>query len=221
MARTVRVWDLPTRLFHWLLTLAIMGLVITAQLGGFAMEWHFRFGYAVLSLLLFRLVWGFVGGHWSRFSSFVSSPTVLLHYIKGSNRFKESLGHNPLGALSVVAMLLFLALQVASGLFSDDEISAYGPLGKFVSSNIVASATYYHTQIGKLVLLALIALHLLAIGFYYFGKKTNLILPMVTGEKKSNIEAKFSRDDRVSRTAALMIFLLCSALVASLVKIAG
>ena len=221
MARTVRVWDLPTRLFHWLLTLAIVGLIMTAQLGGFAMDWHFRLGYTVLSLLLFRLVWGFMGGHWSRFSSFLSSPTVLLRYIKGADRSKQSLGHNPLGGLSVIAMLLFLALQVASGLFSDDEISAYGPLGKFVSSNIVASATYYHTQIGKLVLLALIALHLLAIGFYYFGKKTNLVSPMVTGDKKSDIETNFSRDDLVSRAVALMIFLLCSALVGLLIKLAG
>ena len=221
MANNVRVWDLPTRLFHWLLTLAIVGLVMTAQLGGFAMDWHFRLGYTVLSLLLFRLVWGFMGGHWSRFSSFLSSPTVLLRYIKGSDQSKQSLGHNPLGALSVIAILLFLALQVASGLFSDDEISAYGPLGKFVSSNIVASATYYHTQIGKLVLLALIGLHLLAIGFYFFREKKNLVLPMVTGDKKSDVEAKPSRDDRASRAMALMIFLLCSALVASLVKLAG
>jgi cytochrome b len=221
MASTVRVWDLPTRLFHWLLTLAIVGLVVTAQLGGFAMDWHFRLGYTVLSLLLFRLVWGFVGGHWSRFSSFLSSPVVLLRFIKGESQSKQSLGHNPLGALSVVALLLFLALQVASGLFSDDEISAYGPLGKFVSSDIVASATYYHTQIGKLVLLALIALHLLAIGFYFFRKKTNLVLPMVSGNKESDIEVKPSRDDRVSRASAFMIFLLCSALVTLLVKLAG
>ncbi|MBP7491261.1 MAG: cytochrome b/b6 domain-containing protein [Rhodoferax sp.] len=221
MASTVRVWDLPTRLFHWLLTLAIVGLVVTAQLGGFAMDWHFRLGYTVLSLLLFRLVWGFVGGHWSRFSSFLSSPAVLLRYIKGAGQSKQSLGHNPLGALSVVAMLMFLALQVASGLFSDDEISAYGPLGKFVSSNIVASATYYHTQIGKLVLLALIALHLLAIGFYFFRKKTNLVVPMVFGNKESDSEVKSSRDDRVSRAIAFMIFLLCSALVALIVKLAG
>lgn len=221
MASTVRVWDLPTRLFHWLLTLAIVGLVITAQLGGLAMDWHFRLGYTVLSLLLFRLIWGFVGGHWSRFSSFLFSPAVLVRYIKGASQSKPSLGHNPLGAISVIAMLLFLALQVTSGLFSDDEISAYGPLGKFVSNDIVANATYYHTQIGKFVLLALIALHLVAIGFYFFRKKTNLVLPMVFGNKESVVETKSSRDDRVSRSIALLIFLLCSALVAILIQLAG
>ena len=221
MKSIVRVWDLPTRLFHWLLASAIVGLVITAQYGGSAMDWHFRLGYTVLSLLLFRLAWGLVGGHWSRFSSFLHSPASIIRYIKGTGASELSLGHNPLGALSVVAMLLFLMLQVASGLFSDDEISAYGPLGKFVSNSIVSSATYYHTHVGKFVLLALILIHLLAIGFYFFRKKTNLITPMVSGDKVTNVSGTPSRDDRVSRVLALTIFVLCGLGVALLVKFAS
>lgn len=220
MVSTIRVWDLPTRLFHWLLTLAILGLVTTSQVGGLAMEWHFRLGYTVLSLLLFRVVWGLVGGHWSRFSSFLYSPITLVRYIKGANDPELSLGHNPMGALSVFAMLVFLTLQVASGLFSDDEISAYGPLGKFVSSNVVASATYYHTHIGKFCLLALILTHVMAISVYLLKKKTNLIAPMVFGDKSSDVEAKSSRDDGVSRSIALVIFVICSSVVAFLVKLA-
>ena len=92
----VRVWDLPTRLFHWALVVCIVGLVTTAQIGGNAMEWHFRFGYSVLTLLLFRLVWGFVGGHWSRFSSFLYSPASLLRYIRGQEDGVQPLGHSPL-----------------------------------------------------------------------------------------------------------------------------
>ena len=221
MTSTVRVWDLPTRLFHWLLASAMVGLVITAQYGGSAMDWHFRLGYTVLSLLLFRLVWGLVGGHWSRFSTFLHSPASIIRYLKGTGASELSLGHNPLGALSVMAMLLFLMLQVISGLFSDDEISAYGPLGKFVSNSMVSSATYYHTHVGKFVLLALVLIHILAIGFYFFRKKTNLITPMVSGDKETYVIATPSRDDRFSRTMAMTIFLLCASAVALLVKFAS
>ena len=83
MTHTVRIWDLPTRLFHWLLALCVIGLVITANVGGNAMVWHFRLGYAVATLLLFRVVWGLVGGHWSRFSSFLYAPASIVRYLKG------------------------------------------------------------------------------------------------------------------------------------------
>ncbi len=120
------------------------------------------------------------------------------------------------------AMLLFLSLQVASGLFSDDEISAYGPFGKFVSSDIVSGATYYHTHIGKFAILALIITHLLAIAFYFFVKKNNLITPMMTGDQGGDgVELVSSQDDRGTRTVALVVFLFCSALVGSIVKLAG
>ena len=221
MASTVRVWDLPTRLFHWLLASAIVGLFMTAQIGGLAMEWHFRFGYLTLSLILFRLVWGLIGGHWSRFSSFLCSPMELVHYIKGKHRPEHTLGHNPLGGFSVVLMLFFLLLQVASGMFSDDEISAYGPLGKFVSNGIVSKATYYHTQVGKFVLLSLIAIHLFAIGFYFFVKRTDLVTPMVSGDKESFFGAKFSRDDLGSRFGALVVFLVGGSLVLTLLMLAN
>jgi cytochrome b len=219
MSGTIRVWDLPTRLFHWLLASAVIGLVVTAQVGGTAMDWHFRLGYTVLSLLLFRIIWGMVGGHWSRFSSFAYSPGTLWRYINGRGRPEHNVGHNPLGALSVFGILFFLFLQVAAGLFSDDEISAYGPLGKFVSSETVSLATFFHTNVGKFVLLALIVLHVLAIAYYQLKKKTNLIRPMVLGDKPCEVLLPTSRDDARTRGMALAIFGVCASLVAALVKL--
>jgi cytochrome b len=114
----VRVWDLPTRLFHWILVATIAGSFVSAKIGGNAMVWHFRFGYVVATLLIFRLVWGFVGGHWSRFASFIYGPASVLRYVRGqplgSDHFH--VGHNPLGSASVFAMLAMLAIQVATGL---------------------------------------------------------------------------------------------------------
>ncbi len=102
---TIRIWDLPTRLFHWLLAASVVALVVTAKVGGNAMVWHFRLGYVVLALLAFRLVWGLVGGRWSRFASFVPTPGRLWRYLRGSSAEADSAGHSPLGALSVLALL--------------------------------------------------------------------------------------------------------------------
>lgn len=209
----VRVWDAPTRLFHWALALCVIGLLVTSQVGGSAMVWHFRFGYGVLTLLLFRVVWGLLGGYWSRFSTFVVGPKAIWHYLRGSEQAHDGVGHNPLGALSVLAMLLFFALQVASGLMSDDEIAAAGPLTRFVSSTWVGNATYYHKDIGKFILLGLVALHLAAIAFYYFRKHDNLVKPMVTGDKSLPFPAQSARDAWPERLRAALIFLACAAAV--------
>lgn len=221
MSTTVRVWDLPTRVFHWVLVASIVGSVSTAQIGGGAMAWHFRCGYTVLTLLLFRIIWGVVGGRWSRFASFVYSPATVYRYLKGRGQPEHSIGHNPLGAVSVLALLGFLLLQVATGLISDDEIATAGPLVKYVSSAIVGSATFYHKDVGKLILLGLIVLHISAILFYLFGKGENLVRPMIQGDKATFIATEGSRDDLRSRTLAAVVFLGCAALVAWLVRQAG
>lgn len=216
MTRSVRIWDAPTRLFHWALVLCVIGLVTTAQIGGAAMQWHFRLGYSVLCLLLFRLIWGFVGGYWSRFGSFLFGPRQVLDYLNGRGDASAGVGHNPMGALSVFAMLVFLLFQVSSGLMSDDEIAANGPLARFVSSTWVANATYYHKAIGKFVLLGLVLTHLLAIGFYYFKKQENLVKAMLTGDKELAIAAQESNDDTSRRAVALAIFSGVVALVGAL-----
>ena len=214
----VRVWDLPTRLFHWALVVCIVGLVTTAQIGGNAMEWHFRFGYSVLTLLLFRLVWGFAGGHWSRFSSFLYSPASLLRYIRGQEDGVQPLGHSPLGALSVFAILALLLLQVGTGLFSDDEIAAVGPLSKLASGAVVSQLTHYHKDIGKVIVLILVLLHIGAIAFYRIKRKKDLIRPMLVGDVSSLTPQPASRDDAGSRALAAVILLGSAGAVAALLK---
>src|SRR2546429_4763343 len=131
--KQVRVWDLPTRIFHWVLALCVISSIVTGLGGGNALAWHFRLGYVVFALLAFRLLWGLVGGHWSRFANFIYAPTTLVRYLRGERRAGEhvDVGHTPLGAFSVFALLALLAAQVATGLFADDEIASTGPLNKF------------------------------------------------------------------------------------------
>jgi cytochrome b len=219
--QTIRVWDLPTRLFHWLLATAVVGLVITANIGGNWMNWHLRLGYAVLALLLFRLVWGFVGGHWSRFGSFLYAPSTLLAYLRGRARPEHRVGHTPLGALSVFALLIILSAQVTTGLMSDDEIAFFGPLVRFVSGDTVALATSYHKNVGKFIVIALVVLHVVAILFYKWVKKDNLVRPMVMGDKQlaRTLVVQPARDSAGSRVFALLVLALCGGAVAWLVQL--
>ncbi len=212
----VRVWDLPTRVFHWGPVLCFAGLVATGQLGGEAMVWLFRFGYTALTLLLFRLVWGVSGGVWSRFSTFVTGPSHILRYLRGEGGARDSVGHNPLGALSVLALLAFALLQVAAGLFSGDEIATAGPLAKMVSGSLVSFATFYHTKVGKIILILLVVLHVAAIVFYRVKREKNLVRPMLSGDKELAEPFASSRDDAGSRAKALLIFGICAGCVAAL-----
>ena len=216
----VRVWDLPTRVFHWALVLCIVGLVITGNVGGNAMIWHFRMGLTVLTLLLFRLVWGLVGGRWSRFAAFIYSPRSIINFLQGKGKPEHSVGHTPMGAGSVFALLAVLLAQVGSGLISDDEIAFAGPLTRFVSSATSNLATNYHKNIGKWIILALVVLHIAAIMFYLW-RKQNLITPMLHGDKQLAVALPASRDDAASRTAALVIFGICVAFVAWVASLAA
>jgi cytochrome b len=219
--RTTRVWDLPTRIFHWALLVCIVGLFITVNLGGGWMPWHFRLGYAVFTLLLFRIVWGLVGGRWSRFASFIYAPSTVVAYFKGRGKPEHSVGHNPMGAGSVFALLGFLALQVASGLFSDDDVAFQGPLAKFISNARISTLTWYHKEVGSKVLVALIVLHIAAIVFYLYKKKENLIRPMIDGDKQLAMPVQPSRDDAASRAVAAVVLAGCAAAVWWVVKLGG
>lgn len=210
-----RVWDLPTRLFHWSLLVCVVGLVISGNVGGNWMVWHFRLGYAVLTLLLFRIVWGLIGGRWSRFSSFIYAPSSIVAYIKGRGKPEHSVGHNPLGAGSVFALLGFLLFQVLTGLVSDDEISNQGPLNKFVTGARASLATWYHKEVGNKILIALVVLHIAAIAFYTIKKKEQLIGPMLHGYKllPASVPAAASRDDAASRSVAALVLAVCAGVV--------
>lgn len=210
---TIRVWDLPTRLFHWALAACVITLVITGNLGGNWMVWHGRAGYAVLSLLLFRMVWGLIGGHWSRFSNFLYGPSAVLAYLRGRSPTAHRVGHNPLGMLSVFALITVLLLQVGTGLFADDEIAFTGPLTSLVSGDAVSQATRYHKSVGKLLLMALVAVHILAIVFYRWVKKDNLITPMVLGDKQVDSPVPHAEDSAGSRVLALAVWAACAGVV--------
>lgn len=209
----VRIWDLPTRLFHWLLVLAVVGLIITGNLGGNWMVWHARLGLTVLGLLVFRLVWGVAGGQWSRFASFSYSPRKLMHYLRGRAPANAEVGHSPLGALSVWAMLAVLTVQVGTGLVTDDEIAFTGPLARFVETSTALAATAWHKGPGKLVLLALIGLHVGAIVVYHLRGK-RLVPPMLHGDKLLPPGTPGSRDDARQRVLALVLALASGALAA-------
>ena len=204
----VRIWDLPTRVFHWLLVVCVLGLVVSGQIGGSAMQWHFRLGYGVLALLLFRLLWGFVGGRWSRFVVFVRSPGVVLRYLRGQGTPDMEVGHNPLGALSVLGLLAVGLVQVCTGLFSDDEIFNSGPLAHWVSADWVSLATRVHTEVNKVVLIALVLLHVAAIVYYRVAKRRDLVRPMVTGDKELASALEPARDTSASRLFALCLFVV-------------
>ena len=216
MTHRVRVWDLPTRVFHWVLAAAVLALVATAYAG--AMQWHARLGYTVFALLLFRLVWGFVGGRWSRFSSFVYAPRSVAAYLGGRAHPDHLVGHNPLGAGSVFAMLLALAAQVATGLVSDDEIGFVGPLNRFVSSGFGLDATWYHRQVGQWLVIGLVLLHVVAI-VYYLRKRQNLVRPMIVGDKEVAAPAASARDDGAMRTLGLVVIAICAAIVTWVVRL--
>jgi cytochrome b len=219
--RPVRVWDLPTRLFHWSLAACVIGSVISAKVGGNAMEWHFRSGYAVLALLAFRVLWGLVGGHWSRFAHFIYSPATVLRYLRGQSGADEHLevGHSPTGALSVFALLAILALQAGTGLFADDEISNTGPLIKFVSGATSSLATTWHKTFGQWLIITLVLLHVAAVVFYFVKKQQNLVRPMLTGDKPLPSGVPASVDSAVSRGLAAALLAACAAGVAWLVSL--
>lgn len=218
----VRVWDLPTRVFHWLLALCVVASVVSAKIGGNAMAWHFRIGYVVFTLLAFRLLWGVVGGRWSRFSSFVYAPAATLRYLRGASRVDEyhEVGHSPLGALSVFGLLSVLAAQVGTGLFADDEISNTGPLIKFVSGATSAALTTWHKAYGQWLVIGLALVHVAAVLIYLWRRK-NLVRPMWTGDKLLPAQVPGSLDHPRSRALAFGLTAACAVLVAWLVSLGG
>ena len=178
----VLVWDLPTRLFHWALVAAIVTSLLSEEFG--KMDIHVISGHVVLALVLFRICWGFVGGRHARFADFVKGPAAVKAYAKGllSGNPDHYRGHNPMGALSVIAILAVVALQATTGLFASDDILTEGPLAKLVSGSTSGLMTEIH-EIGSTLLYILIGLHLAAIAFYTF-KGEKLIMAMVGGRKE-------------------------------------
>lgn len=207
--RKVKVWDVPTRLFHWSLVVGILVSYLTFEFD--YMDIHVISGACVLALVIFRLVWGVIGSSTAQFHRFVSSPKAVLNYIRQPEDFKQKPGHSPLAALSVLALLLSLSVQAITGLFVDDEIYITGPLVKFASTETVEWAAFIHAYNSD-VLLALIVVHLVAVFFYLLVKKDNLIGPMVTGWKK--ISVHIDMDAVVFKSSILFVIVaLCAAFI--------
>jgi len=213
------VWDLPLRLFHWLLAILITVSWISVTSGGNAMQIHVLSGYTVLTLLLFRILWGFFGGTHARFSAFVRSPRAAIRYLRAlrGDGSPPHLGHNPAGAWSVLAMLTVLLVQVGTGLFSNDDIATEGPLAKLISKAVSDRITGIH-HLNVKILYALIGLHLSAVAFYFFHRRENLVKPMFTGFKDASAGAGGETAPARGRTwVAALLLAACAAAVYVLV----
>jgi cytochrome b len=182
----IRVWDLPTRIFHWLLAILVVFSFTTGKIAGNWLEWHMKSGYAILTLVLFRLAWGVAGSETSRFASFVRGPGAFLRYAGdiAAKRRRPIIGHNPMGGWMVLLMLALLLVQASSGLFADDEIATQGPLAVKFSNAVVAKMTALHYYNGW-TLAAVVVLHIVAIAAYWMAWRENLVGPMWTGWRES------------------------------------
>lgn len=212
-AASVLVWDLPTRIFHWVFAASVIGALACALIGGDAMTWHMRFGYTALTLAAFRLLWGFVGPRYARFASFPPRPFAAFRYLRDGAR-QAFTGHNPAGALSVYAMLGSVWLQAVTGLFANDDVLWSGPLSALVSNDFVALATKLHHLNGNLIYL-LVFLHLGAIAFHGLVRHEPLIKAMISGKRdrcssQASTREPDARDGLTVRLLALALVVACS-----------
>lgn len=181
---THRVWDLPTRVFHWALVALVLAQWCSAEWNLLSMDWHFRFGYALLALVLFRIAWGFVGSDSARFSHFLAGPSRIGDYAPtlAARTPSAHAGHNPLGGWAVVAMLCVLLAQSVTGLFATDDISLFGPLAERVSADVAETMTEVHESLTDVIVI-LVGLHLAAVAWYALWKRDRLVAAMVSGRK--------------------------------------
>lgn len=207
----VAVWDAPTRIFHWSLVILVTVSFTTGMMGGVMMQYHERSGVAILVLIVFRFIWGFIGGAHARFAGFVRGPGEVAAYMRGLFRSnsKPYLGHNPLGGWSILAMLVVLSLQVATGLFANDDILTEGPLFQWVSKETSDLLTQLHL-VNRNILIGLISIHIVAVGFYLIKKHENLVLPMITGYKQWHETVDVSQGS-VVKGAVLLVVLAVAA----------
>ena len=214
----VKVWDAPVRLFHWLLVLLFAFMFVSGNLKGDWMEWHMRSGYAILALVLFRILWGFAGSTFARFSSFLAGPSAGIAFAGKllARTPAPSAGHNPLGGWMVLALLLALLFQVGTGLFANDDILIEGPLAPLVSkalSNQLTSWHYWNTN----VLLALVAVHVVAVLYHAVFMKENLIGAMFTGLKRMPADAAGGVVARFASLWLALVLLAGAAIVVYLI----
>jgi len=217
--RSVRVWDVPVRIFHWLLVALIMTSWVTSEIGDDAMTYHRWSGYSILTLVLFRLVWGFVGSRHARFAAFAYGPRSVLGYARELLQLSPPYyaGHNPLGGWSVILMLISVVLQATTGLFANDDAAAEGPLSRLVSASAASLLTTIH-RYNFNVLLALIAVHVAAVLFYLIVKRENLIVAMITGRKQVPAQFAATNESMTSPWLAAVVAFVIAGAVAVVVN---
>ena len=199
------IWDLPVRVMHWGLVVSVLGAWLTRELEGDWFVWHTRFGYAVLLLAATRIVWGFVGTRHARFGDFVRGPAAILAYLraKPGDPARHTAGHNPLGALMILALLAMLLTQATLGLFANDEALEAGPLYGYVSDELSDRLTGLHERLFDVLVIA-IAVHVAAALFYLWARRENLIMPMITGRKPGALLPPGASDIGSSRTVVAL-----------------
>lgn len=183
--RTVKVWDIPLRIFHWSLVILFAVAYITNSLGTDYFKYHLWSGYAIIVLVSFRILWGIVGSYHARFINFVQNPVATAKYALSvfKRKDKHYAGHNPLGAIMVIALLLTILAQAVTGLFTNDEIFNLGPLYGYISNDLSLTLTSLHRQLFYWILAA-VALHILAVLAHVFLKRENIIKSMFSGKKQ-------------------------------------
>lgn len=214
-APTRLVWDLPVRVTHWALAAAVAGSFATHYAGAAWSAWHGRCGYAVLVLVAFRIAWGFVGTRHARFANFLRGPRAMLAYLRARDA-APVVGHNPLGALSVLALLGLLSLQAATGLFANDEVAFTGPFYGWVSAATSERFTGLH-EANSNALLVMLVLHVAAIAWYAVVRKRRLVAAMVTGRRPTaEVPDGEAIDGSRSGLAALLVIVLAGLLALAL-----
>ena len=217
--RSVRVWDAPVRIFHWLLVALIVTSWVTSEIGDDAMTYHMWSGYSILTLVLFRLVWGFVGSQHARFAAFAYGPRSVLGYARELLQLNPPYyaGHNPLGGWSVILMLISVLLQATTGLFANDDAAAEGPLARLLSASASSLLTTIHRYNFNLTL-ALIAVHVAAVLFYLIVKRENLIVAMITGRKQVPAQFAATNESMTSSWLAATVAFVIAGAVAVIVN---
>ena len=207
------VWDLPLRLFHWLLVASMVASYVTAKFID-DRQWHFYVGYWTIGLLVFRILWGFFGPRHARFASFIHSPSAIWLYVKGIFRrgSAPSIGHNPVGGLMVLLMQVLMSIQAATGLFTTDAIIWAGPYNPSVSESTASFLSTVHNWNFNVIIAAVI-LHVAAILFYAFYKKQNLVVPMLNGHKPAALVPDHEAISSSQLFKALVMSLLAAGFV--------
>jgi cytochrome b len=219
MSKNTRlIWDLPLRLFHWSFVVTILALWYTAEQGSDLVDIHMLLGYVALGLLIFRVLWGFIGPKHARFSQFIPSPKQLINYLRNKDVNEQSAGHNPLGALMVVLMILLVSTQAISGLFINDDVFSAGPYNSVVPADIEKIMSFLHHNTFDLTLIA-IGLHIGAILYYALIKKLNLVTPMITGKKEGHLVDKSAEIPHSKLWRALIVAIFCIGFIYWLVVI--